>query len=48
MNTRNRQDKKSRRQTTRQREEPKKRGQNHHMLHGKRHEQELPETRLTR
>jgi len=49
MNTKNKLDQKNQRPTTRQRQEPKKQGQNH-MQHDerKRHEQELPETRMTR
>ncbi len=48
MNTKSKTDQKNH-QETRQRQEPKKEGQNH-MLHNgrKRHEQELPETRMTR
>ena len=51
MNTRNKQDqKKSQRQGTRQQQGSKKQGGNPDMLHGghKPHEQEHPETRLTR
>jgi hypothetical protein len=50
MNTKNKQDQKNQRQKTRQKQRPKKQGQNLIMLHDDRkyHEQELPETRLTR
>ncbi len=49
MNTKNKQNQKNQRQT-RQRQEPKKQGQNPNMLQGgqKHHEQEYPETRMTR
>jgi hypothetical protein len=47
MNTKNKQSQKNQRQ---QKQRPKKQGQNPSMLHEDRkyHEQELPETRLTR
>jgi hypothetical protein len=50
MNTKNKQNQKNQRQQTRQRPEPKKQGQNPSMLQGgqKHHEQEYPETRMTR
>jgi hypothetical protein len=47
MNTKNKQDeKKNQRQKARQEQRSKKQGRNPAMLHG--HEQEHPETRLTR
>ncbi len=50
MNTKSKQSQKNHRQKTRQRQGPKKQGQNPSMLHEDRkyHEQELPETRMTR
>ncbi len=50
MNTKNKQDQKNQRQKTRQKQGPMKPGQNSNMLHDERkhHDQEQPETRLTR
>jgi hypothetical protein len=50
MNTKNKQDQKNQRQKTRQVQGREKRGQNPNMLHDgrKHHEQENPETRMTR
>jgi hypothetical protein len=50
MNTKNKQDQTNRLQKNRQKQRPKKQGQTHNMLHGelKHHEQEQPETRMTR
>jgi hypothetical protein len=50
MNTKNKQDQKNQRQTTRQKDGPKKRGQNSAMLHEgrKHHDHEYPEMRMTR
>jgi hypothetical protein len=51
MNTKSKQDQKNQRQKTRQAQRPEKRGQNSNMLPGRRHldhEQEHPETRMTR
>ena len=50
MNTKNKQDQKNQQRKTRQRQAPKKQGQNPHMLQGdrKQHEHENPETRMTR
>jgi hypothetical protein len=50
MNTTTKQDQKNQRQKTRQKERPKKPGQNSNMLHEDRKHQdhEYPETRLTR
>jgi hypothetical protein len=47
MNTKNKQNQKSQRQKTQQRQAPKKQGQNSNMFQ-KHHDQEHPETRLTR
>jgi hypothetical protein len=44
MNTKNKQDQKNQRQTTRQEHAPKKKGQTHNMYQ----DHERPETRLTR
>jgi hypothetical protein len=49
MNTKHKQDQKNQRQETRQRQGPKKQGPNPKMLNDlKQHDQEHPETRLTR
>jgi hypothetical protein len=50
MNTKNKQDQTNHRQKSRQKQRPKKQGQSPHMLHEdlKHHEQEQPETRMTR
>jgi hypothetical protein len=50
MNTKNKRDRKSPRQRTRQKEGPKKRGQNSGMFHEERkhHDHEYPETRMSR
>jgi hypothetical protein len=50
MNTKTKQNSKNHRPKTRPRQEPKKQGQNSHMLHfdRKHHDQELPETRMFR
>ncbi len=50
MNTKNKQDQKHQQQSARQKQGPGKQGQNPNMLHDdrKRHEQEQPETRMTR
>jgi hypothetical protein len=50
MNTKTKQNSKNHRPKTRPRQEPKKQGQNHNMLHDdrKHHDQELPETRMFR
>jgi len=47
MNTKTKQNSKSQRQTPRERQTPKKQGPTSHMLRGKHHEQEYPETRMT-
>jgi hypothetical protein len=50
MNTKNKQNQKNERQKAQQKQGLKKQGQNPGMLHDdrKHHEQELPETRMTR
>jgi hypothetical protein len=49
MNTKNKQDQKNQQQKTRQKQGPRKQGQNPNMVSDDRkHEQEAPETRLTR
>jgi hypothetical protein len=51
MNTKTKQDQKNQRQKIRQVQKPAKQGQNFHMLPGRKHqdhEQEHPETRMTR
>jgi hypothetical protein len=49
MNTKTKQDQKNQRQKIRQAQRPAKQSQNPHMLPGRKpHDQEHPETRLTR
>jgi hypothetical protein len=48
MNTKTKQNQKNQTQKTRQNQQPKKQGQNPNMLQEKHHEQEHPETRMTR